>query len=197
MGGQWWGWCSLVFLLTSCYQWRCSHAQPDSELATFMVKFIHCCILLYLAVELELGSSNPPNNTVVLITDIGDTANQLVCTTELNSCCRTSRIGEWHYPNTFAVRTMGSGDNLYRTRRDAGDAMGGILLHRRNGATSPTGIYHCVIPGGNGVDQTLYVGLYTSGTNGMAHNESLWYIILIAVFFSCSVGSNRLSTDIW
>ena len=129
--------------------------------------------LLYSAVQLELGSSNPPNNTVVLISDIGDTINQLVCTTELNSCCRTIRFGEWYYPSRISVRTLGTGDDLYRTRRDAGDAMGGILLHRRNDAMSPTGIYHCIIRDANSMDQTLYVGLYASVANGMAHNESL------------------------
>ena len=32
MGVQWQIWCSLLFLLTLCYQWMWSHAQPNSEL---------------------------------------------------------------------------------------------------------------------------------------------------------------------
>ena len=139
------------------------------------------------AVQLEFGSTNPANNTVVLISDIGDTVNQLICTTELEPCCGAfgNRHAEWYYPNRTTLRNMGSGDDLYRTRRDADQSssvLGGVLLHRRNGATSPTGIYHCIIRDANSMDQTLYVGLYTSGTNGMAHNEDCGILFLIAVF---------------
>ena len=131
---------------------------------------------MYSAVQLELGSSNPANNTVVLISDIRDANNQLVCTTELSSCCGTfgNRHAEWYYPNGTPLRTEGTGDDLYRTRRNADQSssvLGGALLHRRNGAMGPTGIYHCIIRDASSMDQTLYVGLYTSDTNGMAHNE--------------------------
>ena len=134
--------------------------------------------LLYSAVQLELGNTNPANNTVVLISAIGDTANQLVCATELDSCCGTppNRHAEWYYPNGTPLRTMGTSDSLYRTRRDADPGetvLGGALLHRRNNAMSPTGIYHCIIRDANSMDQTLYVGIYTSDTNGSAHSERL------------------------
>jgi hypothetical protein len=116
---------------------------------------------------------------VVLISDIEATTNQLVCTTELSGCCATvpNRFGDWYYPNGSIVRRDGDGDSFYRTRRAAvtvpgGETvLGGALLHRRHGAMSPTGIYSCVIRDANGMDQTLYVGLYTSTNNGSAHNE--------------------------
>ena len=62
------------------------------------------------------------------------------------------------------------GYSFYRNRRDSGNGMlGGALLNRLFGAMGPTGIYiyiyHCVIPGANRVDQTVYIGLYTSINN--------------------------------
>ena len=60
------------------------------------------------------------------------------------------------------------GYSFYRNRRDSGNGMlGGALLNRLFGAMGPTGIYHCVIPGVNRVNQTLYIGLYTNtNSNG-------------------------------
>ena len=40
-----------------------------------------------------------------------------------------------------------------------------MRLHRRRSVTGPTGLYHCVIPDGSGVNQTLFVGIYTSIEN--------------------------------
>ena len=37
-----------------------------------------------------------------------------------------------------------------------------VRLHRRRGGV--TGIYCCEIPDAAGVDQTLYIGVYTAGT---------------------------------
>ena len=115
---------------------------------------------------------------MVLITNIGDASNELVCTTERSPCCAhfSNRFGDWYYPDRSAVRLSGDGDSFYRTRRDAvagNDVLGGALLHRRDNAMSPTGIYRCVIPGTDGVDQSLYVGLYTMTTNGSALNGML------------------------
>ena len=129
-----------------------------------------------------MGSANPANNSVVMITGIGDTSNRLVCTTERSPCCAAmaNRFGDWYFPNGSAVRRMGDGDSFYRSRRDAvGSVLGAVLLHRRDNAMSPTGIYRCMIPGADGMDQFLYVGLYTMATNGSAHICMLlqWYVL--------------------
>jgi hypothetical protein len=101
---------------------------------------------------------------------VGDTetgGNPLVCATQRSPCCAqySSRAGNWTYPNGTEVPINGAGYSFYRNRRD-GDSMsgilGGALLNRRHGAMGPTGIYSCIIPAPDGVNQTLYVGLYTS-----------------------------------
>ena len=70
-----------------------------------------------------------------------------------------SRIGEWFFPDDTALGSSGAGGDIYRDRTGAdptssmSDAT--VRLNHRNGATGPTGLYHCVIPDSSGVEQTL------------------------------------------
>ena len=127
---------------------------------------------MYSAVRLEFRSTNPANNTVVVITEIEDADFPLICTTQRIPCCANmnNRFGEWYYSNGSAVRRNGDGDSFYRSRRDAVEngVSGAALLHRRYNAMGPVGIYRCNIPDGSSMAQNLYVGLYTSTTNGSA-----------------------------
>ena len=72
-------------------------------------------------------------------------------------------------PPTASPPTTSPRGNIYRDRTGAdsvssmSDAT--VRLNRRNGATGPTRLYHCVIPDSSGVDQTLVVGIYTSREN--------------------------------
>ena len=130
--------------------------------------------LYLLAVALELGDSNPKNNTVVVISNIGDEAsggNPLICTTRLTTCCGSvnQRFGDWYYPNETMVPRDDFDYSFYRSRRDSvtsSNVLGGALLHRRFDAIGPTGIFHCVIPGIDEINQMLYVGLYIDASNG-------------------------------
>ena len=121
-----------------------------------------------------MGSTSPANNTVVVITTIGndltpDGGDPLLCTTQFTACCATfpQRHGEWFYPNGTNIPVQGYGWSFYRKRHDSGlgGVLGAVLLHRFD-AMEPTGIYHCILPGTDGMDQTLHVGLYTFTTNG-------------------------------
>ena len=69
-------------------------------------------------------------------------------------------MGDWFFPNGAVLGNILAGENIYRDRTSAT-----VRLHRRNGATGPTGLYHCVIPDSSGVDQTLFVGIYTIREN--------------------------------
>lgn len=130
---------------------------------------------LYVAVQLELGFNRPVNNTVILMNAVGNSLTQfsgfpLACVTRLTPCCHSvpGRSGQWFYPNGTEVPIEADGYGFYRNRRDAGNGMsGGALLNRLLHVSGPNGIYHCIIPGANRVDQTIYIGLYTStNTNG-------------------------------
>ena len=76
-----------------------------------------------------------------------------------------SNIGVWYYPNgtevplttkTFAHHTN---PGPVFSKRFTGQ----IALARKGGLTGYEGLYKCIIPDENGMDQTLVVGAYTDG----------------------------------
>ena len=106
-------------------------------------------------VYLSLGTVNPmitTNNTDILITDIGDDLDSLpilTCHTDLVACCRASEtgiggLGKWLYPNGAEILNNGGGEDFF-IRRNAPQL---VVLNRRMSAaaTSPVGLYCCVIP---------------------------------------------------
>ena len=79
-----------------------------------------------------------------------------------------SNIGVWYYPNGNEVPlfdgdfTDSSAPSPVFSKRFSGQ----IALARRGGLAGYEGLYKCIIPDENGVNQTLVVGIYTnSGYN--------------------------------
>ena len=77
-----------------------------------------------------------------------------------------SDIGVWYYPNGTQVPLFtGAFDNssapspLFSKRFN-----GQIALARRDGLSGIEGLYTCIIPDENGVNQTLVVGAYRTNT---------------------------------
>ena len=108
----------------------------------------------------------------MILEDIGEGDNALLCITELTACCQppyTDEIGavmgNWYFPNGTRVPSKvvnGTSEvqwDFYRTR---GHSV--VLLHRRRGGEN--GVYRCEIPDALGVMQTIYI----EGTTGE------WYI---------------------
>ena len=98
-------------------------------------------------ISLSLGTTPLTNNSVVVITDIGDGADgtsPLICTTTFTPCCSTSpnRHGEWYYPGGTMVPNNNAGQGFYRGRGDDGT----VRLNRRNTITSPLGTFYCELP---------------------------------------------------
>ena len=102
---------------------------------------------MYTGVYLSLKGVVYPNNSVILITEIGETDpgtalnNGLQCITDRMPCCRSGGIGVWQDPNGRALPTRPT-ETLYRNRGD--DGM--VNLNRLNGVTMPTGRFCCVVP---------------------------------------------------
>ena len=107
-------------------------------------------IKLIVGISFEFGGQTYPNNSVFLMTDIGEDSKALLCVTDHEQCCRSYRVGEWYYPNNTAVSTSGSGFDFYRNRGPQA-----VRLNRRNNALSPTGRYHCTVPDASGTFQIL------------------------------------------
>ena len=112
------------------------------------------------------GASYDDGDTV-LLSDIGEGENGLMCTTTQTDCCgqnadgtsvHDERRGEFYYPDGTQVPTRvgAGGDGLFRGR---GYQL--ISLQRLSTATTtpPTGQYRCNIPERNGVSQNMFINI--------------------------------------
>ena len=104
------------------------------------------------------------NNSIVILEDIGDGDNALLCKTNQIPCCRPPHSGEmgpalgnWFFPNGTRVLSSGNNWHFYRTRSQMV-----ILLHHRRGGVE--GIYRCEIPDTFGFTQTIYIKVYSAST---------------------------------
>ena len=115
--------------------------------------------------SLEFNSEDLPDNSLVVLTDIGEEeTNILLCRTSRTDCCSPSetssnmRIGNWYAPDGSVVpdlnTTAQSGVGFYQERQAQS-----IALYRKSNTTSPEGLYRCEIPG----DSSAYIGLYLQG----------------------------------
>ena len=103
------------------------------------------------------------NNSIVTLEDIGEGDDDaLLCKTNQTACCQSSdtgshALGHWYFPN--GTKVPGSSDqwDFSRTR---GQMV--VLLHRRRGGEE--GIYRCEIPDAMNINQTIYIGVYSTST---------------------------------
>jgi hypothetical protein len=118
-------------------------------------------------VGLFLNGALLSNNSVVLLSDIGEGTRALYCLTNRVQCCVHTEGGAhggiWRFPdgtNTREDRTAG----IYFTR-----GFSSLLLSRRNSGIRPTGIYTCKIPDeSRNLLVMLNIGLYDTTSGGEA-----------------------------
>ncbi len=110
-------------------------------------------VLLFVDFHFELKGKTYLNDTVVVMEDIGEGLDALLCYSTYNSCCYS---GEFFYPNGSAIPIGSHGLDLYRNR---GKGLGFIRLNRRRNVTSPEGRYQCLVPIGNGLNQSLFINI--------------------------------------
>ena len=123
-------------------------------------------IISFTDVYLSLNDVIIPNNSHVVISDIGSTENTaLICNTNrpvINNFNTRHSGGNWYGSNGTRVGGMGSDDvpGFVRTRGPM------VVRLLRNTATDPPseGIYHCVVEDDTMTEHTLYVRLYNSGS---------------------------------
>ena len=115
---------------------------------------------------LTFMGNNIPNHSYVDLNTVGtnsSNADAVVCHTDLITCCRGlygPDRGDWYFPNGNRLPFPGSG-NVYE---DRGDQVVALLY---TGSSGTSGIYRCDIEtnavNNNDGNETLFVGLYTSG----------------------------------
>ena len=106
-----------------------------------------------------------------MISDIGSTDNTaLLCITNRLATRgddgRFTSGGDWFAPDGDTVGSLVS-STVPGFGRNRGDM---IVRLRRNDGTPEQGIYHCVVEDADNIQQTVYVGLYSSG-------EGRWVIV--------------------
>ena len=96
--------------------------------------------------------------------DQNNDANNIVDALWCQSANICSDIGVWYYPNGTQVPLFnGTFDNTSAPRPLFSKRVNGqIALARRDGLSAFEGLYTCIIPDENGVNQTLVVGAYTN-----------------------------------
>ena len=115
---------------------------------------------------------NLPNHTYVDFTTVGEdisaSGDTVRCHTDLLTCCTSSQgihRGSWYFPDGSVLPFVNNpaGGDIVEDREPQV-----VHIHRRNNATSPSGIYRCDIETiavndndiANITGETVYVGLY-------------------------------------
>ena len=112
-------------------------------------------------VGLTLNGVNYTNNSIVTRTDIGTGSAALFCTTTYSPCCTSLNPDtHWFFPDGSPV-VNDAGLPYYRTRSRSNPRA--VTLHRNPEGTT-TGIFRCDMLDFIGDLQSLYVGIYDSGT---------------------------------
>ena len=107
--------------------------------------------MIYASQFYNVDQNNDPNNIV----------DALWC----QSANSSTNIGVWYYPNGTEVPLF---DGNFTDESAASPVFskrfsGQIALARRDGLAGYEGLYKCIIPDENEVNQTLVVGAYTDG----------------------------------
>ena len=110
------------------------------------------------------------NHTYVDLTTVGEdisaSGDTVRCHTDLLTCCTSSQgihRGDWHFPDGNVLPFANNPGSIVEDREPQE-----VHIHRRNNATSPSGIYRCDIETiavndndiANITGETVYVGLY-------------------------------------
>ena len=106
-----------------------------------------------------------PNNSIVLLREIGEGSSALLCLTDRLQCCSRAaegRLGLWMSPDGDVQQNMD--DDIYAIR-----GFSYISLNRKSSTMRPTGVYTCLIPSSSdneGTSHTLRIGIYSSSAEG-------------------------------
>ena len=86
----------------------------------FYLLYKLCCIVActYTGVYLSLNETVRPNNSYIMISEIGNSIdNRLQCITDRMPCCGSEAVEEWYFPGDGGmVPTVTGATTFYRSR---------------------------------------------------------------------------------
>ena len=137
-------------------------------------------------VYLSLNGTVYANNSVIPITEIGNTSNTgLQCITDRRPCCASpsNRAGEWYFPDETTVPILSGATSFYRTRGDDGT----VNLNRLNtNVIMPIGLFCCVVPDALDDKQILCINISEQRLLLLA---TIILMVQIVTFFRCHSSS--------
>ena len=109
-------------------------------------------------VSLSLRGDTIANDSFVNIDDIGN-EDALLCVTDLHDCChRSSRAGEWYFPNGTRVPISRycyqRDDCFFRNRSTSTVCLNVVPTPLERGRC------HCEVPNADGILQQIFVNMY-------------------------------------
>ena len=97
----------------------------------------------------------------MILEDIGEGDDALLCRTNQTACCQESDsggvLGNWFFPNGTRLLSEGGQLDFHSSR---GQMV--VVMHRRRGGVE--GIYRCEIADALNGTQTIYIGVYSANT---------------------------------
>ena len=119
---------------------------------------------IYAVLGFFLNGRLLPNNSIVLLREIGEGSSALLCLTDRVQCCSYAegRLGLWRSPDGDVQQDTSAG--IYTIR-----GFSSLLLNRKSSTMMPTGVYTCLIPSSSddeGTSHTLCIGIYSSSAEG-------------------------------
>ena len=136
----------------------------------------HVSLQLSLCAELGffLNGEFLSNNSMVLLSNIGEGSDALFCLTNRTQCCTTEaglNRGGWRFPNDTSVILNDASYHFYRIR-----GYSSVSLNRRSEAYGPTGTYTCRIPTSQSKDNTnLFIRVSNDTSEGVLAGQPILY----------------------
>ena len=124
---------------------------------------------IYAVLGFFLNGELLPNNSIVLIGDIGEGSSALYCLTDRELCCSRAAgaaRGLWRGPEGNVDTNPNAGINSIR-------GFSSIRLSRKSSTVIPTGVYTCLIPSSSdtvSTSTTLRIGILSSISDGKFHS---------------------------
>jgi receptor-type tyrosine-protein phosphatase Q len=109
------------------------------------------------------ANNNPVSNNTAILADSNNQTGVIYC----NSGSKVAGIGQWFSPSGAEI--VRSSGGTFTVVRGGGSIPSFIGLQLRAGqsfSVSDEGIYTCLIPDENGIQQVLQIGLYHNGYIG-------------------------------